>query len=114
MVQVRNSIGATKGNVYNLGGGMQRAVSILEMLKAIEKETGKKVLCSHGGVRPGDQPLYISDTSKLRRDTGWQPRRRIADILADIHSFWRESQAADELADRHPAASHVPALGEVA
>ena len=114
MVQVRNRIEVTKGNVYNLGGGMQRAVSILEMLKAIERETGKKVLCNHGGVRPGDQPLYISDTSKLRRDTGWQPRRRIVDILADIHSFWRDSHAVDEVADRHPAAPHVPALGEVA
>jgi CDP-paratose 2-epimerase len=115
MIKVREHIDITRGNVYNLGGGAERAISILEMLHAIERTTGKKVLLNHGSVRPGDQPLYISDTLKLQRDTGWIPRRRIADILADIYSFWRESHEEStvskvQVADPAPAA----ALGEVA
>ena len=72
-----------------LGGGMERAVSVVEMLEMIERETGKPLHLDYSEVRPGDQPLYISDTAKLRQHTGWvrsgdsltRSLRTIRDIL---------------------------------
>ena len=45
-------------------------------------------------VRPGDQPLYISDTRKLESQTGWKARRSIDAILDDIEQFWHEHREA--------------------
>lgn len=111
MVKAREQERTTRGQIYNLGGGLERAYSVLEMLRSIEKATGNRVRLEHRAVRPGDQPLYISDTAKLERDTGWRARRDIGTILADICEFWCENNEAPEsrLVGARPAA-----LGEVA
>jgi CDP-paratose 2-epimerase len=110
MVRVREQAATTKGQIYNLGGGPQRAFSVLEMLHAIEKVTGKTIRLDHREVRPGDQPLYISDTSKLERHTGWRARRDLATILGDIREFWREGRPEK----RELVGTRSAALGEVA
>ena len=81
------------GQVFNMGGGVARAVSVVEMLSAIATETGIDPVLRYRETRPGDQPLYISDIAKLLRQTGWQPRRSMRDTLASIHSFWLENHA---------------------
>lgn len=113
MLLARRHHRVTRANIYNIGGGMERAVSILEMLQAIGKQTGRKPVLDHSCVRPGDQPLYVSDTAKMEGDTGWRPHRSIAQILADIHAFWRESRlsAARQFGI---ADSRAAALGVVA
>lgn len=111
MLRVREQAATTKGQIYNLGGGLQRAFSVLEMLKAIEKVTGNKIRLEHRAVRPGDQPLYISDTSKLERQTGWRAQRDLTTILRDICEFWREGQPVQE---QELVGARGAALGEVA
>ncbi len=91
MLLARAQQKGTAGNVYNLGGGPTRSVSVLELLQAIEKRTGTAPRLRHAAVRPGDQPLYISDTSKLESDTGWRARRSLTETLDAIHDFWQEN-----------------------
>ncbi len=93
MIAARNAERRTAGEIYNLGGGPERAVSILEMLEAIASETGETPLLRYDGIRPGDQPLFVSDTSKLTLHTGWQARRSCMDTLQAIHSFWARNRA---------------------
>lgn len=85
----------TAGQIYNLGGGMQRAASVKEMLEQISAITGEPLNLEYRRVRPGDQPLYIADTAKLHRQTGWEPRRSLADTLEAIHAFWKNHLAKD-------------------
>ena len=55
------------GEVYNIGGGRENSVSILEAFEIIEQMTGKKVRWKyHDEPRKGDHICYISDLSKLR------------------------------------------------
>jgi CDP-paratose 2-epimerase len=88
MEAVRANRARCSGQVYNLGGGLQRAVSVAEMLDAIADETGTRAELRYEGVRPGDQPLYVSDTRKLTEHTGWRARRSTAETLRAIHRFW--------------------------
>ena len=111
MVRVREQIATTRGQIYNLGGGPERAYSVIEMLRAIEKATGKTIRLDHRTVRPGDQPLYISDTSKLELQTGWKAQRDLAEILGDIRDFWKETHHAEET---QLVGARSAALGEVA
>ena len=88
MLTARDALPTTRGQVYNLGGGVGRAASVLEMLRSIERMTGRPLRLNYSEVRPGDQPLYIADTAKLENHTGWQARRSLTDTLESIHAFW--------------------------
>ena len=89
IVSARINIDRTAGEIYNIGGGMGQSASVLEMLTLIERMTGVAPLCNYAEVRPGDQPLYISDNSKFEAHTGWKPRRSLETTLGDIHTFWQ-------------------------
>lgn len=93
MLAARDNMSRTRGEIYNLGGGMSRVLSVVELLRRIEARTGRPLHVEYSECRPGDQPLYISDTSKLQRHTGWKAQRSIDDILEDIHCFWRENRS---------------------
>lgn len=92
MSAVRAQIQRCRGEVFNVGGGMSRAISVLELLQEIERSTGAAPRCRFREVRPGDQPLYISDTTKLEQLTGWHASRSLADTLHSIHEFWRHNR----------------------
>ena len=81
--------GRTRGKVFNLGGGSKRGISVMDMLRMIEAQTGKVFEILNSEARPGDQPFYISDTAAFEEATGWCPRRSLADILNEISAFWR-------------------------
>ena len=89
ILAARTHLSETAGEIYNVGGGLARAASVREMLTQIEQLTGIAPALGYSEVRPGDQPLYISDTAKLTRDTGWAPQRSLSNILDDIYEFWR-------------------------
>lgn len=90
MELARHNIRGTAGMVYNLGGGMMRSMSVREMLTAIEDLTGVRPHLEYASTRPGDQPLYISDTTRLEGDTGWEATRSLTNILQAIRTFWDE------------------------
>lgn len=113
MQAVRASLATARGQVFNLGGGMSRAVSIMQMLEQIQQITGEQPNLRYSEVRPGDQPLYISDTTMIERTTGWRARRSIAQTLRHIHNFWHAN--SDVIAGPHALASAPEMLtGEVA
>ncbi len=62
------------GQVYNVGGGYDNAMSLLEFLSLLEKLTGKHLPYGFSDWRPGDQKIFISDNSRIEHDLGWRPR----------------------------------------
>jgi CDP-paratose 2-epimerase len=100
----------TAGQIYNLGGGMDRAVSITEMLTEIERTTGRRPILNFSHTRPGDQPLYISDTSRLTQHTGWIAQRSRAEILESIRRF---GAANRRLLTAHRESSDLYAMAEL-
>jgi CDP-paratose 2-epimerase len=62
-----------KGEAFNMGGGPENSLSLLELLKILEDLLGRSVQTTSGDWRSGDQKYYISDTSKFRNATGWKP-----------------------------------------
>jgi UDP-glucose 4-epimerase len=61
--------------VVNLGTG--RAVSVLELVKAFEKASGKTIAYSLGPRRPGDVPAVWADPEKANTLLGWKAVRRV-------------------------------------
>jgi CDP-paratose 2-epimerase len=68
-------IESTAGNVYNMGGGPANSVSIWHELRPrLEHFPGQSLQVTLDEWRPGDQPVYVSDIRKARRDFGWTPQ----------------------------------------
>lgn len=78
-------IGAQTGvGIWNLGTG--RGYSVLEMVRAFEKASGRSIPYRLSARRPGDVAQCWSDPSKAERELGWQTRLGLQDMLADT---WR-------------------------
>ena len=93
MVAARSSAERTVGQVFNLGGGMQRATSVIDLIRRVERMTGNPVDITYRDSRPGDQPLYITNTSKLQGLTGWRPTRSLDETLENLLTFWLENSS---------------------
>lgn len=65
---------------YNLGNG--EGYSVLEVIKTVEKVTGKKVNVCFGPKRIGDPASLVADSSSIRNDWGWQPKYNLEDIVS--------------------------------
>jgi dTDP-D-glucose 4,6-dehydratase len=42
--------------------------------------------------RPGDQLVYVTDYSKLQRDTGWKPQVSVKQTLMRIQDWWKQNR----------------------
>jgi CDP-paratose 2-epimerase len=62
------------GRVFNIGGGLENAISLLDLVDIIERADRCKLQLGWESWRAGDQKYYVSDTSRFRRMTGWRPR----------------------------------------
>jgi len=62
------------GEIYNIGGSSKNTLSLLELLSYLDKRSGKHVDYAIAPARPGDQLVYISDTSRAERELNWKPR----------------------------------------
>jgi CDP-paratose 2-epimerase len=62
------------GQVYNVGGGGEMSLSLLELVTLLEGELDTKIDCHYADWRPGDQLFYVSDISRARKELGWSPR----------------------------------------
>jgi CDP-paratose 2-epimerase len=74
------------GEVYNLGGGRENSVSILEAIGLLEEFTGRKVVRNYcEQPRKGDHVCYISNLTKLKSHyPDWQITRDLAGILEEM------------------------------
>lgn len=64
----------TSGQAYNIGGGPQNQISLLEFVKLLRKILRKKIPLSFADWREGDQPIFVSNISKAKMDFDWEPR----------------------------------------
>jgi len=66
------NINKTKGKAYNIGGGSENTISLLELLDMLKK-FGLKPEYSFDDWRTADQKVYISDIRKAG-EFGWKPQ----------------------------------------
>jgi CDP-paratose 2-epimerase len=86
----------TAGQVYNIGGGVRNAISLLELVDAMEKSLHVRVRYRFCPARPGDQPVYITDFSKFSAHTQWAPQRSVSQTVDDISDWYKRNQALFE------------------
>ena len=84
------------GEVYNIGGGRENSISILETVERLTDLTGKRLSYTYRDeARRGDHICYISDLSKLRRHfPAWRITRSLDVILEEMVKAEQDRVAA--------------------
>lgn len=76
-----------KGAVYNMGGGANNTLSLLELLDLLESLRPSQKKVTFGPVRPGDQPVYIANANRARTELNWKPAVEPAAGVARLLSW---------------------------
>jgi len=67
------SIEIVGGEPYNVGGGKDFSLSILELFALLKDLTGKEIDFKLGKISNEDQKYFVSDNSKISAITNWFP-----------------------------------------
>jgi CDP-paratose 2-epimerase len=82
---------AFNGQVYNIGGTRNVSTSLQELTVVCQQITGNTIpIHSIAETRKADIRLYISDCTKIKEATGWQPDINVMEIMNDIF-LWIKS-----------------------
>lgn len=91
--QVEN-LSQCNGKTFQLGGGYDNSVSLLELTHLCEEVTGNTVsISADEATRPGDIKWYIADSSQFQKFSGWKPRRNVKQILSDTLAWMQANEA---------------------
>lgn len=83
-----NDIDTFNSNTYNVGGGLENTISLLELTKLCEEISGNKIeINSVKETRTNDIPVYISDCTKIQQLTGWKPQKNAKATMTEIHNW---------------------------
>jgi CDP-paratose 2-epimerase len=94
-VLAQESIERLSGKAFNIGGGPQNTLSLLELLDLIERISGRRPEVRLDKWRVGDQRYYVSDTRRFQAATGWSPSFDVAAGIARLHT-WLERALLEE------------------
>jgi CDP-paratose 2-epimerase len=101
----RQNIETTRTEVYNVGGGPENSISLLELMDEIALLTGRPMECVFNNRRVGDQLIYVTDNAKIERDTGWKPEIGLKKTLRLLQDFWEENHGMLAKRRRNTASS---------
>ncbi len=72
-------------NIYNLGSGT--AYSVMEIIAAFEKASGKKLPYKIVGRRAGDLPEFWANAHKANKELNWSTKLTVDDAMRDTINY---------------------------
>ena len=86
-------MGAVAGEAFNIGGGPDRTISLLELIDIINRHEDRPVALRYDAWREADQRYYVSDTRKFADATGWFPSVSVPEGIAALRQWLRGAAA---------------------
>ena len=78
-----------KSDIYNIGIG--QGFSNKEVLEMVKKVSGVDFKVKIGPRRPGDANELVADSSKLKKDLGWQPKYSDLETIVKTALNWHKN-----------------------
>jgi len=73
--------------VFNLGSGS--GYSVREVIEAAGSITGKQIPAREAARRPGDPPVLVAASDRIKAELGWEPSKSLETMIADAWAFVR-------------------------
>ncbi|HEX5217938.1 MAG TPA: GDP-mannose 4,6-dehydratase [Verrucomicrobiae bacterium] len=105
-------ISAVRGEAFNIGGGPQNTVSLIELVNLIEAVTGVVPKVIYDQWRQADQRFYVSDFRRFTKATGWTPKVSVREGVSRLFEWLRQSRGG--LTATSPSGHQVEAAMPVA
>ena len=80
--------------IINIGNN--KTVTLVELIRAIEKVCGMRAIIDHQPDQPGDVPRTCADISKAQQLLGYHPSTELSSGLVEFYSWFREYADASE------------------
>jgi len=90
------NISSLAGQAFNMGGGPDNTVSLLELVELIGSLHGRRPKVLHEDWSTGDQRYYVSDFAKFEAATGWRPRVNVREGVSNLYNWLLEFRALAE------------------
>lgn len=91
MAAVQN-IGQAKGQAFNIGGGIENSLSLLELFALLENMSNVKLKYTKLPVRESDQRVFVADITKARHLLGWQPLVSASEGVARMFEWVKQAK----------------------
>ncbi|MCR4317598.1 MAG: GDP-mannose 4,6-dehydratase [Planctomycetes bacterium] len=76
-----------KGRVYNIGGGPESTLSLLELIETLSELSGREIPLTFADWRPGDQPVYVSNIERAENELGWRPEVGVREGIERLYHW---------------------------
>ena len=87
------NIDVAKGQVYNMGGGVENVLAVwTEFEPLLERLLGKKIEVARGDWRPGDQRVFYADYRKAQRELDWKPQVSLEEGIERLFEWVNENK----------------------
>jgi len=84
-IEHMSSTATDKYCVFNLGTG--NGYSVLDMVKAMEKASGKEIKYKIGDRRPGDIATCYADATAAKEEMGWEAKLGLDEMCRDLWAW---------------------------
>src|SRR5437764_11190606 len=88
-VRALEEIDRVTGEAFNVGNSS--GFSILEVIDAAERVTGRKIPRKLGPRRPGDPAVLVASKEKLKRALGWEATHSSLEEIIQSAWLWKQS-----------------------
>ncbi|MDD5238066.1 MAG: GDP-mannose 4,6-dehydratase, partial [Candidatus Omnitrophica bacterium] len=82
-----------KSGLFNIGGGPDNTISLLEFLEELKALTGKNPKVKFSDWRPSDQKVYVSDTSKLENMLNWKIKTPVKEGIKKLTEWIKDNES---------------------
>jgi CDP-paratose 2-epimerase len=82
-----------KRGLFNIGGGPDNTISLLEFLEELEILIGKRPKVKFSDWRPSDQKVYISDTTKLEKTLNWKAKTNVLEGIKKLLDWVKDNES---------------------
>lgn len=88
-----------KAGVYNIGGGSETSISLIECIHLIEKILGKKSEIKYQPSRMGDLVYFMCNTAKAKKNLGWSAKVSTEKGVRELVEWVQQNKNLFEIKD---------------
>lgn len=88
-----DNIDKISGQIYNIGGGLNNTISLLELTSICQEITDNEIIVEKQPItKKTDIPIYITDISKIKTASKWEPVITIKQTLKDTYEWIKKNE----------------------
>ena len=82
------NINKAKGQAFNIGGGIENSLSLLELFDFLERELDVRLSYTKLPWRASDQKVFVADIAKAKNLIGWQPKVSLEEGIVKTYQWY--------------------------